>query len=57
MPRPVARRRDRRQFRVSWREFWKAYAQSRGALIGLGLIVVLILLALFAGHRRAAFAE
>jgi dipeptide transport system permease protein len=30
----------------SWREFWKSYAQSRGALIGLGLIVVLILLAL-----------
>jgi len=30
----------------SWREFWKAYAQSRGALIGLGLIVVLVLLAL-----------
>ncbi len=28
-----------------WREFWKAYAQSRGALIGLGLIALLILLA------------
>ena len=32
-----------------WQEFWTAYAQSRGALIGLGLIVVLILLALGAG--------
>ena len=30
----------------SWHEFWKAYSQSRGALIGLGLIVLLILLAL-----------
>ena len=30
----------------SWQEFWKSYAQSRGALIGLGLIVLLILLAL-----------
>ena len=32
-----------------WREFWNAYAQSRGALIGLALIVLLILLALGAG--------
>ena len=30
------------------REFWQAYSQSRGALIGLALIVVLILLAVFA---------
>jgi dipeptide transport system permease protein len=30
----------------SWHEFRKAYAQSRGALIGIGLIVFLILLAL-----------
>ncbi len=30
----------------SWREFWKSYAQSRGALIGLGLIVLLLFLAL-----------
>jgi dipeptide transport system permease protein len=30
------------------REFWKAYSQSRGALIGLALIVMLILLAIFA---------
>ena len=30
------------------REFWNAYAQSRGALIGLALIVLLILLAIFA---------
>jgi dipeptide transport system permease protein len=30
------------------REFWKAYSQSRGALIGLALIVLLILLAVFA---------
>jgi len=30
------------------REFWKAYSQSRGALIGLALIVLLILLAIFA---------
>jgi dipeptide transport system permease protein len=30
-------------------EFWRAYAQSRGALLGLALAVLLILLALFAG--------
>jgi dipeptide transport system permease protein len=30
----------------SWQEFWKAYSQSRGALIGLGLIVLLTALAL-----------
>src|SRR5438034_9202638 len=29
-------------------EFWRSYAQSRGALIGLALIVLLILLAIFA---------
>ena len=32
-----------------WREFWASYRQSRGALIGLGLIVLLMLLALGAG--------
>ena len=32
-----------------WREFWTSYAQSRGALIGLGLITLLIMLALGAG--------
>jgi dipeptide transport system permease protein len=31
-----------------WREFWAAYAQSRGALIGLALVIVLILLAILA---------
>jgi dipeptide transport system permease protein len=30
-------------------EFWRAYAQSRGALFGLGLTIALILLAIFAG--------
>ncbi len=30
------------------REFWRAYSQSRGALVGLTLIVALILLAAFA---------
>ena len=30
------------------REFWKAYSQSRGALIGLALIVLLLVLAVFA---------
>jgi dipeptide transport system permease protein len=30
------------------REFWQSYSQSRGALIGLGLVVVLLLLAIFA---------
>jgi dipeptide transport system permease protein len=29
-------------------EFWRAYAQSRGALLGLGLTVALILIAIFA---------
>ena len=32
-----------------WREFWRAYAQSRGALLGLGLTIALVLLAIFAG--------
>jgi dipeptide transport system permease protein len=32
----------------SLREFWLAYSQSRGALIGLALVLLLILLALFA---------
>src|ERR1700694_5639160 len=31
------------------REFWHAYAQSRGALLGLSLTVALVLLAIFAG--------
>jgi dipeptide transport system permease protein len=30
-------------------EFWRAYAQSRGAMLGLALVVLLIVLALFAG--------
>ena len=30
------------------REFWQSYSQSRGALIGLGLVVALLLLAIFA---------
>jgi dipeptide transport system permease protein len=30
-------------------EFWRAYAQSRGALLGLGLTIALLLLAIFAG--------
>ena len=29
-------------------EFWRSYSQSRGALIGLALVVLLVLLALFA---------
>jgi dipeptide transport system permease protein len=32
----------------AWREFWQAYSQSRGALIGLTLVIALILLAIFA---------
>src|SRR2546429_8560901 len=32
----------------AWREFWQAYSQSRGALIGLALVIALILLAGFA---------
>jgi len=32
-----------------WREFWRAYAQSRGALLGLAITVALILCAIFAG--------
>src|SRR5256885_5325315 len=32
-----------------WREFWHAYAQSRGALLGLALTVTLALLEIFAG--------
>src|SRR4029453_9498313 len=30
-------------------EFWRSYAQSRGALIGLALVVLRVLLAIFAG--------
>jgi dipeptide transport system permease protein len=30
-------------------EFWRSYAQNRGALIGLGLAVALVLIAIFAG--------
>jgi len=32
----------------AWREFWQAYTQSRGAMIGLTLVIALILLAVFA---------
>src|SRR5947207_8995071 len=32
----------------AWREFWQAYSQRRGALIGLALVITLILLAIFA---------
>src|SRR5438105_11677629 len=31
-----------------WHELWRAYAQSRGALLGLALVVLLALLALTA---------
>ena len=31
-----------------WRELWRSYAQSRGALIGLALVIALVLLALTA---------
>src|SRR5215470_7683475 len=31
-----------------FKEFWRAYAQSRGALIGLGLCIALVLIAIFA---------
>jgi dipeptide transport system permease protein len=31
-----------------WRELWRAYSRSRGALVGLAVIVVLVLLAAFA---------
>jgi dipeptide transport system permease protein len=30
-------------------EFWRAYAQSRGALLGLAVVAMLLLLAIFAG--------
>src|SRR6202521_2944795 len=33
---------------TAWREFWQTYSQSRGALIGLALVIALILLAVFA---------
>jgi dipeptide transport system permease protein len=32
----------------AWREFWQSYSQSRGAMIGLALVIALILLAIFA---------
>jgi dipeptide transport system permease protein len=32
----------------AWREFWQSYSQSRGAMIGLTLVIALILLAIFA---------
>src|SRR2546421_10213632 len=32
----------------AWREFWQAHSESRGALIGLALVIALILLAVFA---------
>jgi dipeptide transport system permease protein len=31
-----------------WREFWMAFSANRGAVMGLGVVVVLLLLALFA---------
>jgi len=31
-----------------WREFWRDFSRSRGAMIGLALVVALLLLALFA---------
>lgn len=31
-----------------WREFWGAFSANRGAVIGLGVIVLLLLVALFA---------
>jgi dipeptide transport system permease protein len=31
-----------------WREFWRSFSQSRGAMTGLGLVVALILCAIFA---------
>jgi len=31
-----------------WREFWQSFSRSRGAMIGLGLVAGLILLAVFA---------
>ena len=31
-----------------WREFWLSFSRSRGAMIGLGLVVALLLLAVFA---------
>ena len=31
-----------------WREFWQSFSRSRGAMIGLGLVVALVLLAIFA---------
>jgi dipeptide transport system permease protein len=39
---------DEPPLRGPWREFWDAYAQSRGALIGLALVATLIVQALFA---------
>jgi dipeptide transport system permease protein len=32
----------------AWREFWSAYRQSRGAMVGLTLVIALIVLAIFA---------
>src|SRR3954467_13843916 len=32
-----------------WREFWSSYGQSRGAVLGLGIVVGLIVLAALAG--------
>jgi dipeptide transport system permease protein len=31
-----------------WREFWQSFSRSRGAMIGLGLVAALLLLAVFA---------
>jgi len=39
----------------AWREFWDAYSQSRGALIGLALVIALILLAALKSLPREPF--
>src|ERR1700682_6768935 len=44
----IAERSAPTQGASAWREFWQAYSQSRGALIGLALVIALILLAIFA---------
>src|SRR5450755_1015013 len=46
---PASEERDAPMREASaWREFWQAYAQNRGAVIGLALVVLLVLLAIFA---------
>jgi dipeptide transport system permease protein len=44
----IAEERPRAREASAWREFWQAYTQSRGAMIGLALVIALILLAVFA---------